>query len=279
LFSGFAPAFAVLCIALHVPIALALLGIVFRGAAYVFHAYGIQTEEARAGWNRVFAWASTLTPLALGAIVAAISSGAIRVHGGEVTSGYFAGWTTPFALLVGVFTLALFALLAAVYLAAETEGALADDFRQHALHMELVAAVLAALTFLGARLYAPALFANLTGSAWFWIIQALTALAGVSTFLLLAARAVRRARLTAPLQVALVVIGWGLGLRGHLILPDMTLERAAAHPEVLPGLVLAVTIGSLLVIPALGALYWVFKRSPRADSRSAPPRPALGRSR
>jgi cytochrome d ubiquinol oxidase subunit II len=260
LFSGFSPAFAAISIALHVPIALALLGMVFRGAAYVFHAYGIQTEESRASWSRVFGWASVLTPLALGAIVAGLSSGDIRVNGHEVTTGFFAGWTTPFALAVGLFALGLFGLLAAVYLAAETEGLLSDDFQRRAIAMEVVCGVLAAVTFLLARSYAPRFFENLLGSPLTWLIQAAAAVAAVGTLLLLFAREVRFARLTAAAQVALVILGWGLALRGHFILPDMPLSRAVSHPEVLPALALAVGLGSLVLLPALAYLYWIFKR-------------------
>ena len=47
LFSAFPRAFAALSIALHVPLALGLVGIVFRGSAYAFRAYGIQRDRAR----------------------------------------------------------------------------------------------------------------------------------------------------------------------------------------------------------------------------------------
>ncbi len=54
LFTAFPSAFAVLSTALIVPFTLALIGIVLRGAAFIFHA---QTEEAGALskiWGRVF---------------------------------------------------------------------------------------------------------------------------------------------------------------------------------------------------------------------------------
>jgi cytochrome d ubiquinol oxidase subunit II len=261
MFSGFPRAFAALGVALHVPLALALLGIVFRGAAYVFHAYGIQTAEARAGWSRVFGWASILTPLALGSVVAAISSGDIRVGAEGVTTGFLAGWTTPFALAVGLFALALFALLAAVYLAAETDGAVSDDFRRLAVACELAAGAMALATFLLAARYAPELFENLRSSGWTWPIQGATAAAALTTLGCLRRRATGPARVSAAVQVALVVAGWGLALRGHFILPDLSLAAAATHPEVLPALVVAVGAGSLVLVPALAYLFWVFKRA------------------
>src|SRR5687768_2060141 len=88
-FTGFPVGFAALGIALHVPIALALVGIVLRGAAFAFRGYGIPTELASqaahaavdkgSAWGRVFAWSSLLTPICLGLVVGGMSSPAIRI--------------------------------------------------------------------------------------------------------------------------------------------------------------------------------------------------------
>ena len=260
LFSAFPRAFSALCISLHVPIAIALVGIVFRGSAYTFTAYGIQRQARRSEWERVFAWASALTPVCLGLVVGGVSSGEIRVVEGRVTSGFFAGWTTPFALSVGVFSLALFAMLSAVYLASDTQGELSNDFRRRALIMELVAGVFAALTIVLAAWQAPALYENLSSSSFAVPVQLLTAALAFTTMGLLYRSKPRWARFTAAGQVGMVVVGWGFALRGHFILPDLSLARAGAHPELMPALVTALGLGALILAPALGYLYWVFKR-------------------
>jgi cytochrome d ubiquinol oxidase subunit II len=260
LFSAFPGAFSALSIGLHVPIGLGLIGIVFRGSAYAFRAYGIQGDEARAGWDRVFAWASALTPIFFGMVVGGVSSGEIRVAGGEVTTGFFAGWTTPFAFAVGLFSLALFAMLAAVYLNADTHGQVAEDFRRRALVMEGVSALFAAAAFGLAAPHAPELYANLAGSRFAGPIQGVTAAFALATIALLYERRPRLARYTAAAQVAMVVLGWGFAMRGHFILPDVDLANASAHPEVLPALAIALGLGALLLIPALAYLFWVFKR-------------------
>jgi cytochrome d ubiquinol oxidase subunit II len=259
MFSAFSRAFAVISIALHIPIALALLGIVLRGAAFVFRAYGIQGERAERGWERTFAWASLATPILLGTVVGALSSGRIRVIDGEVTTGYLAGWLTPLAWIVGLFALALFALLAAVYLAADTEGELADDFRRRALVMEAIAAVLALVTFVRSASEAPGLYDNLARSPWTWPVQAATAACALATVALLLRRRPRLARYTVAVQVALVVLGWGLAMDGHFVLPDVSLAGSSPNPEVMPALALALGLGSLILGPALFYLYRVFK--------------------
>jgi len=261
MFSAFSRAFAVISTALHVPIALALVGIVLRGAAYSFRAYGIQGDRARIGWERVFAWASLVTPLFLGSVVAGVSSGSIRVEKNHVTTGYFAGWTSLFAVAVGAFTLSLFVLLSAVYLAGDTEGEVSNDFRRRALWMEGIAALLAAVTFGLAAKDAPPLFANLARSSWTWPVQGATAAAAALTIALLWTRRSRLARYTVAAQAGLVVLGWGLAMHGHFVLPDVDLAMASPHPEVMPSIALALAIGSVILIPALVFLYRVFKSS------------------
>lgn len=259
LFSAFPRAFAVIGTALHVPIGLALIGIVLRGSAFAFHAYGIQSEGSRRRWSRVFAIASVATPVFFGMIVGAVSGGQLRVEGSRVAGGWFAPWLTPFAVLTGLFTLALFALLSAVYLAAESRDALACDFCRRAMLAEIVAGALALAVLASARAGAPELFAALTASPLTWAALAATAvLAALALHALHHGRA-HRARWYAATQVALVIVNWGLAMDHHLVRPDVTLTTAGARAEVLPTLTIALAAGAVILLPALYYLYRVFK--------------------
>jgi cytochrome d ubiquinol oxidase subunit II len=151
-------------------------------------------------------------------------------------------------------------MLSAVYLAADTRGELSDDFRRRALVMELLTGVLGALTFVLARFDAPRLYQNLSSSSWAGPLQGITALFAFATIGLLYERRMQWARVTAAGQVAMVVVGWGFAMRGYFILPDVSLARASAHPELMPALAVVVGLGSLLLFPALAYLTWVFKR-------------------
>jgi cytochrome d ubiquinol oxidase subunit II len=265
LFTVFPDAFAVVSVALHIPLLLVLVGIVLRGSAFVFHAYGMQPDDARERWDRVFAWASAITPVFLGMTLAALSSGDIRVDAhGFVTSGFFAGWTTPFAVSVGLFALSLFALLAASYLAARADAIgeyeLRDDFRRRALASEAAAGLLAAVVVWRAEVDAPLLFAGLLGATWSIPVQALTATVAGAAILSLATHRVALARLFVMLQVSLVILGWGLAMDGHLILPDVYLHDAGASPVVLATLPWVLLGGTLVFVPALLWLYRLFVR-------------------
>lgn len=265
LFTVFPDAFAVVSVALHIPLVLVLIGIVLRGSAFVFRAYGMQPNEVRARWGRVFAWASAVTPVFLGMTLAGLSSGDIRVDArGFVSSGFLAGWTSLFAFSVGLFALVLFALLAASYLSARADAdgelELRDDFRRRALACEAVAGVMAAVVTWRASVDAPQLFEGLLGAAWSIPVQASTAAIAGAAILALATHRVALARLLIMLQVSLVLLGWGLAMNGHLILPDVHLHDAGASEAVLASLPWVLLGGAVVFVPALLWLYRVFVR-------------------
>ena len=106
LFTGFPRAFAAVSIYLHVPLLVVLVGIVLRGSAFVFRAYGPQDPRHERLWGRVFAVASTVTPLFLGVVVGAITEGRLpETHTGSFADVFVMPWLTPFAVSVGVFAL------------------------------------------------------------------------------------------------------------------------------------------------------------------------------
>jgi cytochrome bd ubiquinol oxidase subunit II len=265
-FTGFPVGFAAIGIALHIPIALALVGIVLRGAAFAFRGYGIDSPIAKTIWGRVFAWSSLLTPVCLGLVVGGLSSPAIRIVAPKsgrifVESGWLAGWLSPFAFLVGAFVLVLFALLAAVYLAAETapDPELSADFRKRAIAAEILAAVLAAAVALRARVETPMLFDGLFGAPWSLPVQTFTFLAACTALVGLVTRRPRLARRGAIAQVAGVVVGWGLAMDGHLFLPALPIAQAGAVGTVVHAALAVLGVGALVLGPALFWLLRVFK--------------------
>jgi cytochrome d ubiquinol oxidase subunit II len=177
-----------------------------------------------------------------------------------------AGWTTPFAVAVGGFTLVLFSLLAAAYLARDAELAgeaeLAADFRRRALATEAIAFGFALLVLWRAWVESPLLFDNLLGAPWSIPAQGLTAaVAGVSIVALIVKRpaSLKIARIAIMVQVGLIVLGWGLAMDGHLLLPGLHVDDAGAEPAVLRVLPWVLLGGSLVFAPALVWLMRVFK--------------------
>lgn len=256
LFTAFPRAFADLSIALFVPLMLLLVGIVLRGAAFTFRTYDYPDDEVQARWGLLFSGSSVLAPLVLGGVVGAVASGRLdaAVRGEDPLA-----WLSPFPLAVGLFTAALFAFLAATYLAVEAEGALRDDFRRRAVGAGVAVFLGAVLAGLLSWREAPLVFAGLTRRGWSVPLHLATGAAAVTAFLALRRGLVRRARAAGVVQVALIVLGWGASQYPYLIVPHLTLESASAPRSVQVPVLWALGAGALLLFPALYLLFRVFK--------------------
>lgn len=261
LFSCFPSAFAVIMTALHIPITIVLIGIVLRGSAFVFRKYDAQDDTTHRRWSYWFSISSFLTPLFLGITLGGLASGQIRVEEGVVASGFFAGWTTGFAVACGLFAQGLFAFLAAVYMTVETSGnvELENDFRLRAILSGLSLAPAAALVFFLARRSAPELFAGFTDWWAPWLLIA-TSLAAVLALLALIRRRFEVARIAAVLQVTLILAGWALAQYPALVLPDITIAAAAAPTTTLRMVSIILACGTVILLPSLAYLFYIFKR-------------------
>jgi cytochrome d ubiquinol oxidase subunit II len=159
--------------------------------------------------------------------------------------------------------------LAAVYLAADsirfTERALAADFRDRALISGLIAGGLALAGLFTLR--SPTL--PLThGLALAMVI--ISGCAGLATLVLCWMWRFGLARLTAALAVATVVIGWAAAQEPRF-LPGMTVTQAAAGRSALIALIVAVAVGSVILVPSLILLFTLFLRGQLDEPDSSHP--------
>ncbi|MEZ4460499.1 MAG: cytochrome d ubiquinol oxidase subunit II [bacterium] len=266
LFATFPPAFSAISTALHIPLTAMLIGIVLRGTAFVFRAYDSQAPDVQKRWTRVFSTASVLTPIAIGMSAGAVASGQIRWSQTQgVTSGFFAGWTTPFAVFVGLFLLAQATFLAAVYLCVETQGELREDFRTRALGAAVAVGMTAFTTLFFARTDAPLIFEGLTATGAAAALHVVTGLAAVGAIVSLVKRRYAVARVLAGAQVVLVLAGWALAQYPFIIAPDLTFAAAVTSPNVTTPVLIALAAGSVLLLPAFWYLYRVFKADPNSS--------------
>ncbi len=260
LFTAFPPAFATIATALHIPLTLLLIGIVLRGSAFTFRTYDSQRDSVQRRWSRIFSMASIITPVLLGIIVGAIAAGRIHLANGTVASGFVYTWLAPFPFAVGFFALALFAFLAAVYLTMETnDRQLQDDFRVRALVSGAVVGALALMVFLLAGVYAPKIRAGISASAWAIPLQIATAMCALVAFGALWRRKYYLARLCTAGQVTLILWGWALAQFPYIVEPDITIQSAAAPPQTLRLLFVALCAGALILFPSFFYLFRVFK--------------------
>jgi cytochrome d ubiquinol oxidase subunit II len=272
--TGYPSAFGSIFSTLSLPLFIAAVGIILRGAAYALRS-GTQNPIELRSIDMLFSISSLLTPFALGACAGAIASE--RVPVGNAAGHMFSSWLNPTSILIGALAVASSAYLAAVYLAADAarqgDPELERAFRARALGSGLLtgAIALGGLAVLHSDAH-PLYHELLTGKA----VSALVAsiLAGSATLALVFAGRFEAARYTAALAVSAIVAGWALA-RWPTLLPGLTVQRAAAPHDALVGLVVAVLAGGAILFPSL-ALLFRLALTGRFDHASGAPAQSAG---
>lgn len=277
---GFPSVFAAYGIALFLPLVLVLAGIVMRGAffAYFEHAEFAPARTASRRYGRLFGLVSVISPLFFGLAAGAIASGRLRFERagpgeerfavGSPVDGYLQPWLGPFPIICGLLALATCLYLAAVYLTLEAadQPELQESFRRRGI------ASGAALGFLGLVALPVASF----DATYLWrgilqlpalLFMAATALALVTSLVLLYLRRFWWARTAAIAQVVGVFCAWASAQYPYLLAPDITIFSAAAPRSVLVALLILSFFYAVVLGPSLALLFYIFKRRPEEGAR------------
>ncbi|HEX4035132.1 MAG TPA: cytochrome d ubiquinol oxidase subunit II [Solirubrobacteraceae bacterium] len=261
-------AFGSIASTLAVPLFIAAVGIIFRGATYALRS-AEPTGRQRRLIDTGFSISSIIAPFALGAAIGAIA--ARRVPVGNAAGALFSSWLNPIAVLVGVLAVAFGGYLAAVYLAADAvrsgDRDLEDAFRARALIAGVIAGGVAAAGLIVLASDAHHLYRRLVEGPGLPALL-LSVVAGVATLWLVWARRFREARWCAALAVAAVIAGWGLAQQ-PLILPRLTLARAAAGHDTLVAVIVVVLGGAIILLPSLALLFRLALTGRLDDSQDA----------
>lgn len=260
LWTGFSSAFEAIFSTLFIPLSLAALGIVFRGAGFAFH-HTARRAGGRALAQASFGLASLLTPFFLGTVVGAIAGG--RVPVGNATGDAVSSWLNPLSLVIGALFVATGAYLAAVFLVSDARRAGSRDLERYFTDRALIAAVVAgALAAAGLGVMhgrARYVFDGLTGDGLPLVI--LSALCGIAVLVLLYRGVRRGARPLAVGAVAAVIGGWGVAQWPYLLPEKLTISAAAAPSATLTGLLIVFGVAVLIVLPAIGLLFTLAQRN------------------
>ncbi|MFG2296123.1 cytochrome d ubiquinol oxidase subunit II [Streptomyces sp. NPDC048603] len=253
MWTGFPVFFQTVFSSMWLPLALAAVGIVLRGAGFALRK-PTRKIAGRRVYGAVFAVSSLLTPFFLGAAVGGIASG--RAAPGTAPSAH--AWSNPTSVLFGLLAVVGAALLGAVFLAADAVRFASPDlhayFRRRALVALAAVAVLGGFALAVTHGDAPHLWHGLTrGAGLFFLVAAV--LAGVVTAWLLLRTSGAWSRVSAVGVIASAVLAWGLAQRPYLVPGSLTVAEAAGAPSTLNWLVIVTGVAAVLVFPAVALLY------------------------
>ncbi len=258
LWTAFPEAFGAVMSTLYVPIALAAVGIVLRGAGFTFRK-SIESMQARRAMGAAFALSSVLTPFFMGTVVGAIAAGNVPAAG---EGDAFSSWLAPLPLLAGGLFVASGAYLAAVYLVSDARRAGAPDleayFARRALIAGLVAGAFALAGIFALHSEARYVFDRLTAEGLPLVI--VSALCGLGVLAQLLRGARRGLRPLAAGAVIAVIWGWGVAQFPYLLPTSLKISESAAPDPTLDAVLIVFVVAAIVVLPALGLLYWLSQK-------------------
>ncbi|MFC9125564.1 cytochrome d ubiquinol oxidase subunit II [Streptomyces sp. NPDC057099] len=253
MWTGFPTMFQAVFSAMWLPLTLAAVGLVLRGAGFALRKPTRRLAQRRV-YGVAFALSSLLTPFFLGAVLGGIASG--RVEPGTTASAD--AWANGTSVLAGLLAIAAAAFLGAVFLCSDALRFGADDlvdyFRPRAMMAFAAVVVLALIGLPVTHDDARYVWDGLTGGLGLLLII-LAAVCGLTTVLLLWRRSYGWSRYTAVGSVALVVGAWGCAQRPYVLPTSLTVTEAAGAADTLIWLMIVTGIAIVLVGPALVLLY------------------------
>jgi cytochrome d ubiquinol oxidase subunit II len=267
--TAYPKAFGSIASTLAIPLFLAAIGIIFRGAAYALREGASTPRESRI-IQTTFSISSILTPFAFGAAIGGIATD--RVPVGNAAGSPLSSWLNPTSVFIGLLAVTSSAYLAAVYLAADASrhggSALERSLRRRALAAGLIAGAIALAGLAIVHGDHPQLsHALLRGPALGAVIASFVA--GLGTLVAVYCRRFELARYGAALAVGSIVAGWAIA-RWPVILPGLTVHAAAAGHRTLLWVVLSVMVGGAIVLPSMGLLFDLALTGRLEDGEPAP---------
>jgi cytochrome d ubiquinol oxidase subunit II len=263
LWTAFPPAFSAIFTTLYVPIALAALGIVLRGAGFAFRKSIVSLRERRA-MGATFALSSVLTPFFMGTVIGAIAAGNVPAAG---NGDAFSTWLQPLPLLIGAMFVASGAYLAAVFLVGDARRG-DDEEMEHYFERRALAAAVVAGAFAVAGLFAlhseaRYVFDRLTSQGLPLVILSL--LCGVALLAVLLRGGRRPLRPLAAGAVTAVIWGWGVAQFPYLLPTSLRIDQAAAPDPTMTIIFIVFAVAAVFVLPSLALLYTLSQRELLGD--------------
>ena len=227
--TAFSEAYASIMLTLFVPLTLAALGIVLRGASFAFRKSVVTLRDRRL-FGAAFALSSVLVPYCMGAVAGGIASG--RVPAGGEAGDPVDSWINPTSVVTGVLAVGWSPTSPRSTWsgrpAARTTPSWSEYFRRRAVVAGGRGRRAGAVGMVVLHDDAPYVFDGMTGRALPVVLVGVALRrrrAGPA-----ARDAARGARVLAVLAVAGLVVAWGVAQWPYLLPESLTVSDAAAPP-------------------------------------------------
>jgi cytochrome d ubiquinol oxidase subunit II len=272
LFAAFPNVYATVFSGFYLALILLLAALIFRAVAIEFRSKQ-PMHWWRQMWDIGFAAGSILSSLLIGVALGNIAWG-IPIDGRGEFAGTFLGLLTPYPLLVGVTTVALFMMHGAIYGAMKIEGALHDKLRIWAMRCIIFFVICAVTLTMATLLYVPHLAARVRENPWLFGVALVNMLSIANIPREFHHGRDRLAFLSSCGAILTLMLLFGLNMFPNLVysqpLPEnsLTIDNASSSPKTLGIMLVIACIGVPVVIAYTVCIYWIFRGKVKLDRMS-----------
>jgi cytochrome d ubiquinol oxidase subunit II len=251
---------------------LVLLCLILRAVAIEFR--GQQEDRVwRTFWDYVFFLASMLLALLLGIALGNIILGLPVNAQGDIRIG-LVNLLSPFALLVGVTTVCMFAMHGALYLIMKTDGQLQSRVKHWLPRIMIAFFILNTLVVVSTLLLHLEVTRRYLNDIWLIILPALALLALILSWYQMRAGHLFQAFLASGAVIALLIGSVAAGLYPNLLLStinpsyNLTAFNAASGANTLTVMLIIAVIGMPLVLLYTAGVYYIFQGKVQLERES-----------
>jgi cytochrome d ubiquinol oxidase subunit II len=263
LFAAFPLAYASLFSGFYVAFMLVLLVMILRTVAIEF-----RSKRTDAGWRRswdaVFSLSSLGLALLLGVAFGNIIRGVNLNEQGDIHESLI-DLLNPYALLVGVTAISMFAVHGSLFLTMKTEGELHQRVRRFLPGAMAIFFVLTTLLVLATAIFEDQEIERYTADIWPVIVPAAALLTFVLAGYFMRNRRDFQAFISSAAMIALLIISGAIGIYPNLLVSstneqyNLTIDNAASADNTLTVMLIVAAIGMPLVLLYTAGIYYFFR--------------------
>jgi cytochrome d ubiquinol oxidase subunit II len=263
LFAVFPLAYASLFSGLYVAFMFVLLVIILRTVALEFRSKE-ESPRWRTTWDVVFGVASMGLAFFLGLAFGNVLSGLPLDANGDIRIGLI-GLLTPFAILVGVTTVAMFAVQGGIFLLMKTDGELHARIARTVPRLMIVFFVLNTLVVVTMVLFRQEITARYVDDIWPVIFPAAALIALLGAWMMVRRDRPFQAFLCSSAMIGLLLVSGAIGMFPNLIIStldqanNLTVYNAASADNTLQVCLIIALIGMPFVLLYTAGVYFIFR--------------------
>lgn len=273
LFAGFPNVYATLCTAFYIPLMALLSALIFRAIAIEFRSKQPMAWW-RWTWDVLFSLASLMIAFALGVAMGNMIRG-IPLDTEMEFTGRLEDLVHPYALLIGIMSVSLFAMHGAIYVLMKTEGELHEKLRARINPSIIFFIMCYSTTTMATLIYMPHMTEAIKERPIFFAIGLLNMLAIANIPREIHLGRDYRAFACSCVNIACLMSLYAVGTFPNIVrainAPEtlsLTLYNSASSTMTLEILLLIALIGMPIVCAYTFTVYWIFHGKVKLESTS-----------